>query len=129
MKEIARGAKKPSLELAIEIEKITEGHVQRENWYFLDDAEINLDQASINFFQAIFRTAAEIFGHPRFIFRVDVEVGTNRQDAEHINALNQIIQKSLSLANEAVRPLTIEDTLTVADRTVQPVTIEGTTLQ
>jgi transcriptional regulator with XRE-family HTH domain len=110
---VANGVMQPSFELAIAIEKATKGYVGRENWYPSDDSEINLDQATINFFQAVFRAGAVRFGHPRFLFRVEVTFGSNHpKDAENIQILNQEIQRALDLGNEAVRHLTDEDQLT-----------------
>jgi hypothetical protein len=128
LKEIARGAKKPSLELALKIEKATDGLVGHENWYqSLEDAGMSIDQAAINFFQAIFRLGAQIFGHPRFIFRVEVTIGSGQEDSENAKILNKVIQDSLTLANESIRPLMRDEQLTHGS--LISMSIEETSLQ
>jgi hypothetical protein len=73
-----------------------------------------LEMISIDYFKEILAIGREVLGHPDFVFKIDVTIGSKPKDSELAKIIGERIQDALDTAKSVARP---------------EITIEGTTLQ
>jgi hypothetical protein len=69
-----------------------------------------LERISIAYFKEILSVGSKILGHPDFVFKIDIAVGSRPDDAERAKLIGARIQNALDVAKVQARPLTIEGT-------------------